>query len=100
MKWMIYGANGYTGELIAREAGKRGHQPVLAGRSAPKIESLGRELGLDLIAEGVETASQADRLFEEGCALLQGFHFSPALPTAEFEAWVRRYDKAGVAQPV
>lgn len=47
MKWMIYGANGYTGELIAREARKRGHQPVVAGRSTAKIESLGRELGLE-----------------------------------------------------
>ncbi|HEX2120838.1 MAG TPA: saccharopine dehydrogenase NADP-binding domain-containing protein, partial [Thermoanaerobaculia bacterium] len=42
--WMIYGANGYTGELIAREAVKRGHRPILAGRSAEKIEPLAREL--------------------------------------------------------
>lgn len=42
--WMIYGANGYTGELIAREAVKRGMRPVLAGRSAEKIEPLAREL--------------------------------------------------------
>src|SRR5687768_15391376 len=32
--WMIYGANGYTGELIAREAARRGMRPSLAGRSA------------------------------------------------------------------
>ena len=32
--WMIYGANGYTGELIAREAVSRGLKPVLAGRTA------------------------------------------------------------------
>jgi short subunit dehydrogenase-like uncharacterized protein len=44
--WMIYGANGYTGELIAREAARRGHRPVLAGRRAEKIEPLARELGL------------------------------------------------------
>ena len=31
--WMIYGANGYTGELIAREAVSRDLRPVLAGRS-------------------------------------------------------------------
>lgn len=46
MNWMIYGANGYTGELIAREAAKRGHKPVLAGRSRERIEALGKELGL------------------------------------------------------
>lgn len=44
---MIYGANGYTGELIAREAVRRGMKPVVAGRSAEKIEPLARELGLE-----------------------------------------------------
>lgn len=47
MAWMIYGANGYTGELIAREAARRGEKPILAGRSAQKIEPLARELGCD-----------------------------------------------------
>ncbi|HRP87435.1 MAG TPA: saccharopine dehydrogenase NADP-binding domain-containing protein, partial [Gammaproteobacteria bacterium] len=45
--WMIYGANGYTGELIAREAVRRGRAPVLAGRSADKVAPLARELGLE-----------------------------------------------------
>jgi len=48
--WMIYGANGYTGELIAREAVRRGERPVLAGRNAAAIEPLARELGCDWIA--------------------------------------------------
>jgi short subunit dehydrogenase-like uncharacterized protein len=47
MPWLIYGANGYTGELIAREAIARGMKPVLAGRSREKIEPLARELGLE-----------------------------------------------------
>src|SRR5436190_1264839 len=45
--WMIYGAAGYTGALIAREAVKRGERPILAGRSAEKLEPLARELGLE-----------------------------------------------------
>jgi len=45
--WLIYGANGYTGELIAREAVRRGHRSILAGRHAAKIEPLARELGCD-----------------------------------------------------
>ena len=45
--WMIYGANGYTGELIAREAVKRGEKPLLAGRDAEKVGALARELGLE-----------------------------------------------------
>ena len=44
--WMIYGANGYTGELIAREAVSHGLKPVLAGRTAAKVEPLAASLGL------------------------------------------------------
>ena len=45
MDWMIYGANGYTGELIAREAKRQGKSPVLAGRSAAKITALASATG-------------------------------------------------------
>ena len=44
--WMIYGAAGYTGTLIARHARDRGHRPVLAGRSAPAVAVLAEQLGL------------------------------------------------------
>jgi short subunit dehydrogenase-like uncharacterized protein len=43
---MIYGANGYTGRLIAREAAKRGLKPLLAGRNRDQIDVLAKELGL------------------------------------------------------
>ena len=46
MDWMIYGANGYTGALIAREAKRRGAAPILAGRHAAKIAELAGELSL------------------------------------------------------
>lgn len=42
--WLLYGANGYTGELIAREAVRRGMRPILAGRSKQKIAALAAEL--------------------------------------------------------
>ncbi|HKO57585.1 MAG TPA: saccharopine dehydrogenase NADP-binding domain-containing protein [Thermoanaerobaculia bacterium] len=45
--WMIYGANGYTGELIAREAARRGERPILAGRDRAAVEALAKELGLE-----------------------------------------------------
>jgi short subunit dehydrogenase-like uncharacterized protein len=45
--FMIYGATGYTGSLIAREAVRRGMRPVLAGRSAEKLATLADELGLE-----------------------------------------------------
>ncbi|MBB5014212.1 saccharopine dehydrogenase family protein [Rehaibacterium terrae] len=46
MDWMIYGANGYTGRLIAHEAARRGLRPVLAGRDAAAVERLATLLGL------------------------------------------------------
>jgi short subunit dehydrogenase-like uncharacterized protein len=44
--WLLYGANGYTGALIAREAVRRGLSLILAGRNANAIATLARELGL------------------------------------------------------
>ncbi|GAA2734336.1 saccharopine dehydrogenase family protein [Actinocorallia aurantiaca] len=46
-RWLLHGANGYTGELIAREARKRGLAPVLAGRNLPAVKPLAEDLGLD-----------------------------------------------------
>lgn len=43
---MIYGANGYTGRLIAREAAKRGLKPMLAGRNRDEVSALAQELNL------------------------------------------------------
>ena len=43
--WMIYGANGYTGTLIAEEAAARGVHPILAGRRADVIAPLAERLG-------------------------------------------------------
>lgn len=46
MDWMLYGANGYTGALIARRAKSEGNSPILAGRNAPEIAALRDELQL------------------------------------------------------
>ncbi len=46
----------------------------------PAIVSMANELGLNLIAEGVETEDQRDYLESLGCAMMQGFLFSPAVP--------------------
>lgn len=45
--WMIYGANGYTGRMIAREAVARGLRPILAGRNSAEIAALAAELGCE-----------------------------------------------------
>src|SRR6266550_6648973 len=46
MAWMIYGANGYTGQLIAELANNHGEKPILAGRNAAKVRALAEKLGL------------------------------------------------------
>jgi short subunit dehydrogenase-like uncharacterized protein len=46
--WMIYGANGYTGRLVVKEAVKRGHRPILAGRSEEKLWALATEWNLEM----------------------------------------------------
>lgn len=57
MRWMIYGANGYTGELIAREAARRGLTPVLAGRRRESVEAPAHALGLEARAFGLDDAA-------------------------------------------
>jgi saccharopine dehydrogenase (NAD+, L-lysine-forming) len=47
MSYLIYGAYGYTGTLIAREAVRQGHEPILAGRDRRRLEPLGAQLGLE-----------------------------------------------------
>jgi len=43
--WMIYGAGGFSGRLIAEEAVRRGYRPVLAGRRATTVVPLAEKLG-------------------------------------------------------
>lgn len=46
IRWMIYGATGYTGQLLAEEAIKRGHTPILAGRNRETLSPIAKRLGL------------------------------------------------------
>jgi short subunit dehydrogenase-like uncharacterized protein len=70
MPWMIYGANGYTGELIAREAVNRDLRPVLAGRTAAKVEQLAANLGLQAnVFDLGNTASTATSIKEMALVL-------------------------------
>ncbi|MCM3885699.1 trans-acting enoyl reductase family protein [Frankia sp. R82] len=44
-RMVVFGATGYTGELVARALVGRGHRPVLAARSGDRLERLAEELG-------------------------------------------------------
>lgn len=59
--WLLYGANGYTGELLARRAVAEGLRPILAGRSAEAVGRLAGELGLEARVFGLDDPAAIDR---------------------------------------
>lgn len=60
---------------------------------ARSIIALGNSLGLQVIAEGVETEAQRAFLAKNGCSYWQGYYFSRPKPSAEFAAWTAAYAK-------
>ena len=54
------------------------------------IISLAATLGLDVIAEGVETQEQHQELIRQGCHFLQGYRFSRPLPVPQAELFLTR----------
>ena len=56
-KLMIYGAYGYSGELMVREALKQGIKPIIAGRVAEKLAPIANELNLEYRVFNVKDAS-------------------------------------------
>jgi diguanylate cyclase (GGDEF)-like protein len=54
------------------------------------IIALTREIGLEVTADGVETAAQADALIALGCVRQQGHLYAPALPEEGFENYLLR----------
>jgi EAL domain-containing protein (putative c-di-GMP-specific phosphodiesterase class I) len=68
--------------VSALQRGERnGSTPVVRA-----VLAMARSLGMDVIAEGVETVEQRECLLEMGCELGQGFLFSRALPAAQWAA--------------
>jgi len=60
------------------------------GAIARSIIALGRNLDLQVVAEGVESATQLDRLRDAACHEASGFHICPPLPAEELTAWLGR----------
>jgi EAL domain-containing protein (putative c-di-GMP-specific phosphodiesterase class I) len=55
------------------------------------VIDLGHNLGLQVVAEGVEAQVTVERLAGMGCDHVQGFHFSRPLPPVEFATWLTAF---------
>jgi EAL domain-containing protein (putative c-di-GMP-specific phosphodiesterase class I) len=67
---------------------------MLATRNAAAIVraivALAGNLGLDVVAEGVESEAQRCALLDCGCHRFQGYLFAPPLPVGELAPWLRK----------
>jgi len=57
---------------------------------------LGHNLGLKVVAEGIEDEKTYSALKDMGCDILQGFYISRPAPAKDFMDWVKKKDKDGV----
>jgi len=64
-RFLIYGANGYTGELITRFAVERGSKPVIAGRNEAAITALAEEHGLEPRVFSLDEREKLDAALQE-----------------------------------
>jgi EAL domain-containing protein (putative c-di-GMP-specific phosphodiesterase class I)/ActR/RegA family two-component response regulator len=64
-----------------------------------KTIEIGHELGMKVVAEGVETQAQLDFLRANGCDVAQGYLFSRPLPVNELLNWLATYPMARASQP-
>ena len=55
------------------------------------IISLAAALGMDAVAEGVETATEEAFLRSAGCGIAQGYRYARPQPAPEYLSWVMRY---------
>ena len=68
--FLLYGATGYTGELIARKAAARGMKPVLAGRRRDAVSALAAELHLDHRVASLDDPAALDAALDGMAAVL------------------------------
>ena len=61
-----------------------------SARLVRAIVQLAEDLGLQTVAEGVETREQVTILLGLGCDRAQGFHYSKPLPLEELLAWIEQ----------
>ena len=60
-------------------------------RIVAQVVALGHSFGLEVVAEGVESAEVATKLAAMGCDYAQGFHYAKPLPPKDFPGWVQEW---------
>ncbi len=63
--FLLYGANGYTGQLIAKYAAQYGLEPVLAGRNEASIKALAESLNFKYVIVDLDNADQLRSALKE-----------------------------------
>jgi short subunit dehydrogenase-like uncharacterized protein len=63
--FLLYGANGYTGELIARYAAEYNLRPILAGRNKQALDKLGAELGLPVLVFDLHNSTAIQQALQQ-----------------------------------
>ena len=64
------------------------------------VVELGHNLGLQVVAEGVETRETAAVLVATGCDILQGYLLSRPMPAPQLPSWLTAYRTHGIPEPV
>lgn len=68
--FLLYGANGFVGQVAARLAVETGLRPILAGRHAAPIERLAAELGVECRVFGLDEPGAIDRALQQVAVVL------------------------------
>jgi EAL domain-containing protein (putative c-di-GMP-specific phosphodiesterase class I) len=53
-------------------------------------------MGIEVVAEGVETVEQLEFMYERSCEYIQGYYYSKPLKVAGFEAYVLNWNATHV----
>lgn len=69
-KMLIYGANGYTGELITRFAADRGMKPIIAGRNEAAIKPIAEKYGFEYRTFALDETEKLDAALNEVAMVL------------------------------
>ncbi|WP_418667059.1 EAL domain-containing protein [Allofournierella sp.] len=80
-------------KFVQGEAGKSVGQGILQ-----TIVELARRMRLSVVAEGVETQEQLNRVAETGCDYVQGYYFSKPMPAQELELLLKEKQTVGLRE--